>query len=130
MLKLITRIVLAWLAGGVLAFGVAAAQTSEVKAKVDVAKAEGVVGEMWDGYLGLVHGAAEPDVKLAVQEINWGRSKVYAQAADRNKVAVEVAGISAFKSIIEAKIQPGQFYRDDQGVWLKKPDPAATEPKK
>jgi uncharacterized protein len=145
LLKLLTRIVLAWLVGSLLAFGSASAQVddlqsgelhmsearmSEAKARVDAAKAEGAVGEQWDGYLGLVHGNAEDDVKAALQVINWARSRLYGQAAERNKVTSEVAGVSAFKAFILAKVPPGEFYRNDQGTWIKKPDPAAAGKKK
>lgn len=144
-MKIITRTMLAGLAASLALAGPAFAQLNELqsgeiprtdaqrieaKARVDRAKAEGVVGEQWDGYLGLVHGNAEEDVRAAVQVINWGRSLVYGQAAERNKVAVTVAGIAAFKAFIEARIPPGEVYQNDQGVWVKKLAPGAKGPKK
>jgi uncharacterized protein YdbL (DUF1318 family) len=144
-LRRFTRITLACLAASLVGAGAASAQMSdldsgeiptsetqkvEAKARVDRAKAEGVVGEQWDGYLGLVHGNAEQDVQAAVQVINWGRLQVYEQAAERNKVTAQVAGVAAFKAFIEAKVPPGEFYRNDQGIWVRKPDPTAASERK
>jgi uncharacterized protein YdbL (DUF1318 family) len=141
LLRRFTRITLACLAASLVGVGAASAQMGdldsgeiptsetqkvEAKARVDRAKADGVVGEQWDGYLGLVHGNAEQDVQAAVQVVNWGRLQVYEQAAARNRVTAQVAGVAAFKAFIEAKIPPGEIYRNDQGTWVVKPDPAAA----
>jgi uncharacterized protein YdbL (DUF1318 family) len=106
---------------GVAGLGVSAyAQTAEAKARVDAAKAAGVVGEQADGYLGLVTGAADPAVKAAVAEINAGRAQVYREAAARNNVSPEAAGAAAFETVVKGKLKPGEYYRPAGGGWVKK----------
>jgi hypothetical protein len=109
------------LAGAVVAAGGAAiAQTADAKARVDSAKAAGVVGEQADGFLGLVTGAADPAVKAAVDEINAGRAQLYREAAAKNGVSPEAAGAAAFNSVVKAKLKPGEFYKPAGGGWVRK----------
>lgn len=103
-----------------LGAGSAAYAQTEAKAKVDAAKAAGIVGEQADGMLGLVAGDADPAIKAAVAEINTGRSAVYREAAARNGVTIEAAGASTFQTVIQAKIKPGEFYKPAGGGWVKK----------
>lgn len=100
--------------------GVAIAQTSEAKARVDSAKAAGIVGEQGDGFLGFVTGAADPALRAAVGEINAGRAQLYREAAARNGVTPEAAGASAFQAVIKAKLKPGEYYKPNGGGWVKK----------
>ncbi|MDC7684754.1 YdbL family protein [Asticcacaulis sp. BYS171W] len=93
---------------------------SAAKATVDAAKAAGTVGEQSDGYLGLVKGSADGATKDAVDEINAGRAKVYAEAAAKNGVSPAAAGASAFTNIILPKVKAGEFYKDDSGSWKQK----------
>jgi uncharacterized protein YdbL (DUF1318 family) len=68
--------------------GAAYADPAAAKAAVDAAKAQGVVGEQADGFLGFVNaGAASADVRAAVAEINAGRRQLYSQAAARTASA-------------------------------------------
>lgn len=97
-----------------------AADPAKSKALVDAAKVQGVVGEQSDGYLGFVTADAEPALKAAVAEINAGRAQLYRQAAARNNVAPEVAGVSAFKTVVEARLKPGDYYKTPAGEWVKK----------
>jgi uncharacterized protein YdbL (DUF1318 family) len=100
--------------------GASLAQTAAAKAKVDAAKAAGVVGEQADGLLGLVTGSAPPDVTQAVAEINTGRTGVYREAATRNNVSVEAAGASTFETVIKPKLKPGEFYKPAGSGWVRK----------
>jgi len=100
--------------------GAAYTQTADAKARVDAAKAAGVVGEQADGFLGLVTGNADPAVKAAVAEINAGRAQVYREAAARNNVSPEAAGASAFETVIKGKLKPGEYYRPTGGGWVRK----------
>src|SRR5215471_1351386 len=93
--------------GAAAAGGVAIAQ-SDSKAIVDSAKAAGVVGEQSDGFLGLVTGAADPAIKAAMAEINAGRAQIYREAAAKNGVTPEAAGVSAFYSVVKARLRPGE----------------------
>lgn len=100
--------------------GAAYADPAAAKAAVDAAKAQGVVGEKADGFLGLVTGTADDAVKAAVAEINAGRSQLYAQAAAKNGVTPAAAGASAFKTVVQDRLKAGEYYQTPAGVWVRK----------
>src|SRR5690606_40145663 len=77
--------------------GAALAQSPQAKALVDQAKAQGVVGEQSDGFLGFVSGGGDAAVRSAVAEINAGRAQLYQSAAARNGVTPAAAGAAAFE---------------------------------
>ncbi|HEX8469561.1 MAG TPA: DUF1318 domain-containing protein, partial [Brevundimonas sp.] len=66
---------------GVAATG-ALAQTSAQKSMIDAAKAQGVVGEQADGYLGVV-GSVSGSVRAQVDSINIQRRAYYTDLAGR-----------------------------------------------
>jgi uncharacterized protein len=107
------------IAAAALAAGAAQAQ-SQAKALVDTAKAQGVVGEQADGLLGFVKAGGDAALKAAVDEINAGRLQLYREAAARNGVTPAAAGGSAFKTVIMAKLKPGEYYRPEGGGWTQK----------
>jgi len=98
----------------------AAADVAASKAVVDAAKAKGTVGERNNGFLGFVSGSGDAATTAAVNEINQGRSTVYGQAAAKNGVSPEAAGISAYANVIVPKLKAGEFYQDANGNWVKK----------
>ncbi|MFC3068180.1 YdbL family protein [Phenylobacterium soli] len=108
------------LAGAVFATGAVAIAQSDAKARVDSAKAAGIVGEQGDGFLGFVSGAADPALKAAVDEINAGRAQLYREAAAKNGVSPEAAGASAFNTVVKAKLKPGEYYKPNGGAWTRK----------
>jgi len=103
-----------------LAIAPAAAIAMDAKSAVDAAKAQGVVGEQADGFLGFVKPSSDTALKAAVQEINDGRAGLYRQAAAKNGVSVEAAGASAYTTIVQAKLKPGEYYKPTNGGWTKK----------
>jgi uncharacterized protein YdbL (DUF1318 family) len=103
-----------------LAITPAAAYAMDAKAAVDAAKAQGVVGEQADGFLGFVKPSSDPALKAAVDEINQGRAALYRQAAAKNGVSVEAAGASAYTTVVQARIKPGEFYKPAGGGWVRK----------
>ena len=103
-----------------LAIAPAAAFALDAKSAVDAAKAAGVVGEQADGFLGFVKPSADTALKAAVQEINEGRAALYRQAAAKNGVSPEAAGASAYTTIVQAKLKPGEYYKPAGGGWVKK----------
>ena len=109
------------IAGAIAATGgVAVAQSADAKARVDAAKSAGIVGEQGDGFLGFVTTAADPAIKAAVAEINAGRAQLYQEAATKNNVSPAAAGASAFNTVVQAKLRPGDFYKPLGGGWTKK----------
>ncbi len=103
-----------------LAVTPAAAYAMDAKAAVDAAKAQGLVGEQADGFLGFVKASADPALKAAVDEINQGRAALYRQAAAKNGVSVEAAGASAYTTVVQARIKPGEYYKPAGGGWVQK----------
>ena|ERR1043165_2695368 len=103
-----------------LAIAPAAAICMDAKSAVDAAKAAGVVGEQADGFLGFVKASSDTALKAAVQEINDGRAALYRQAAAKNGVSPEAAGASAYTTIVQAKLKPGEYYKPANGGWMKK----------
>jgi uncharacterized protein YdbL (DUF1318 family) len=97
----------------------ACAQTASAKATVDAAKAAGKVGEQGDGLIGFVGGSADAATAAAVNEINAGRRKVYAQTAAKAGVTPEAAGEAAAQMLLK-KMPAGQYYKPIGGSWTKK----------
>jgi uncharacterized protein YdbL (DUF1318 family) len=116
-----TKHILGVLAGtAAVAVAAAAIAQSDAKARVDSAKAAGVVGEQADGFLGFVTASADPALKAAVAEINAGRAELYRKAAAKNGVSPAAAGAAAFQTVVEAKLKPGEYYRPAGGGWVRK----------
>ena len=87
---------------------------------VDQAKAEGVIGEQFDGYLGVVDGqAASADVQRWIAEINAKRRQVYTGIASENGQSIAVVGQLTAERLINSA-DPGSFYQDAEGVWRRK----------
>jgi uncharacterized protein YdbL (DUF1318 family) len=117
---MIRRTLLAAFAVATLAFAGAVHAQSAAKAAVDAAKAEGVVGEQADGFLGYVKPAeADAALKAAVSEINAGRAQLYREAAAKNNVTPEAAGSAAFNTVVKLKLKAGEFYKPAGGGWVK-----------
>lgn len=112
-------------AAAVTALGVAAgaafAQTAQQKTLIDSAKAEGVVGEQADGYLGVRQPAsADAALQAAVRATNDGRRAVYARSAAEAGVTADVAGARMFEAQLLPRISSGQWYRNTQGQWVQR----------
>jgi uncharacterized protein YdbL (DUF1318 family) len=93
----------------------AGVQSAGAKAEVDQAKAQGVVGEQADGFLGLVSGG-DPSVRAAMAEINAGRAQAYRDAAARSGVSPETAGQATARQLA-ARLGPGEYFRTADGRW-------------
>jgi hypothetical protein len=107
-------------AAGALAFAGAAAVAAASPA-IEEAKAQCVVGEQSDGYLGIVDAAkADENLKREVRANNQQRKAIYADFAAKNGLTVETAAaIFAEQQVNGAP--PGQCVRDPNGAWVKKP---------
>lgn len=121
------KVVLAAAAFGALSVTAAAIATPAAaydlasdKAMVDAAKAQGIVGEQADGFLGFVTPSSDAALKAAVDNINAGRRDLFSQAAAKNGVSVDAAGQSAFATSIFPNLPAGYYYQDATGAWIKK----------
>jgi hypothetical protein len=85
---------------------------------IDAAIEAGQVGETIDGLLGVV-GSADPAIIRKVNEINNRRAAKYAEvAAQTGTTPAQVARLTGEKQI--AKLDPGEYYMDESGVWKRK----------
>lgn len=84
---------------------------------LQTAKAQGMVGEQADGYLGIVRSA--PGVQALVNDINSRRRAHYEQIAKKNGTSVQVVEALAGKKAIDMTPR-GQFVRDQSGNWIRK----------
>lgn len=111
-------------AAAIAALGVAAgaafAQTAQQKAMIDAAKAQGVVGEQADGYLGFRQPSPDPTLTQAVTVTNVARREAYARSAQAAGTTAEVAAARAFVTIVLPRISSGEWYRDAQGRWVQR----------
>lgn len=98
----------------------AMAQTSAQKAMIDAAKAQGVVGEQADGFLGFRTASSDSALRDAVTTTNSARRAAYAQSAAGAGTTADVAGVRMFETLIQARIPAGQWYRNASGTWVQK----------
>lgn len=100
--------------------GAALAQTNAQKALIDAAKAQGVVGEQADGYLGFRTPASDAALTEAVTVTNSARRQAYAQSASSAGTTADVAGARMFESQLMPRITSGQWYRNASGQWVQR----------
>ncbi|HEY1223841.1 MAG TPA: DUF1318 domain-containing protein [Brevundimonas sp.] len=111
----------------ILALGVAAgaafAQTSEQKAMIDAAKAQGIVGEQADGYVGIREpGSVSAELRAAITAMNSARRDAYARSAAEagDGATTEAAGARMFERLLFPRITTGQWYRNSAGQWQRR----------
>jgi len=101
-----------------------AAQSS---VQVAAARASGVVGERFDGYLGY---AAAPSAALRAQvdSINIRRRSLYSSLAVRRSVTPQDVGIAAACELMR-RVAVGEVYMLSDGVWRRRgPGQSAPRP--
>lgn len=81
------------------------------------ARAQGIVGEKLDGYVGAVTGSAEAGA--VVDEVNARRRAEYEKISAQNGQPVSVVGKVAAETIING-LPPGSLYQDANGAWKRK----------
>lgn len=79
------------------------------------ARAAGQVGELPDGYLGVV-GAPNAALTALVNKINIQRKAVYTQKSAASNATVEEMAFTSGCNLI-AKTVPGEKYKDPNGNW-------------
>jgi len=81
------------------------------------AKQQGLVGEMQNGYLGVVVNNAE--AKALVDSVNAKRKSIYINLARKNKITMQQVTALAGKKALE-KTQSGHYIQNSSGQWVKK----------
>ena len=79
------------------------------------ARAAGEVGELPDGYLGLV-GGGSAELRALVNAINIQRKAAYTQKAQATGATVEQLAFTSGCNLI-AQTKPGEKYRAPDGGW-------------
>ena len=87
---------------------------------IEQAKAQGVIGEMATGYLGIADPSkASADLKRRVDEINAGRLQAYTEiATERGQTVGVVGALMAEKQF--ARAQAGEVLKPEGQGWIKK----------
>lgn len=81
-------------------------------------KSEGVIGELPDGYIGLVSSSASSDAKRMVADVNAKRKSIYQKQAAKNNISLnEVQKIAAKRNF--SKTRAGHYIKVN-GSWVKK----------
>ena len=114
--KFFVQVLMATLVMAVIGFGV----TSPARAlSLNDAKAQGLLGEQPNGYLGVVPGNANAQVSALIEQINGKRRAAYQSVANSNGTTVksveDVAGIKLLE-----RVQSGQWFMDSQSKWLRR----------
>lgn len=111
------RRLLRWMTGALAA---TALLTSAARAEtLDGARAKGLIGERPDGYVGAV-GSPTPDIQTLISNINQQRRTKYEAIAKQKGVPVEQIGALTAEKVIQENLQPGWYYMDSGGNWVKK----------
>lgn len=101
-----------------LALGIAAPAAAQTRSAIAAARAGGIVGERYDGYLAVAAGAPE-DVRRQVRAINIRRRSLYTGLASRRGVNLEAVGIAAGCELL-AQVKVGEAYILNDGVWRRR----------
>ena len=96
----------------------AAAPASAQTPAVDAARGAGVIGERYDGYIG-VAGPASPAVRSQVARINIQRRSLYSRLASSKGVSPQDVGITAGCQIL-ARVGLGEAYMWADGAWRRR----------
>ncbi|NKB32919.1 MAG: DUF1318 domain-containing protein [Pseudomonadales bacterium] len=83
------------------------------------AKADGLVGEQRDGFVGLVVSNASPEVQVIVRDVNAQRRQRYQEIAQENGISVEQVAAVAYERAVQAT-QSGHYIQNASGAWVRK----------
>ena len=91
------------------------------------ARASGIVGERYDGYLGAA-GALSPSLRAQVGAINIKRRALFSNLASRRGVTSGDVGVAAACALLE-RVGVGEIYLLNEGQWRRRaPGEAAPRP--
>ena len=83
------------------------------------AKADGLIGEKTDGYVGFVVGNIPSDVRALVNDVNRQRKARYQQVAAQNNLTLQQVTTRAFERAT-TNTKPGHYLQAGNGNWRKK----------
>lgn len=79
-------------------------------------KADGLIGEQANGYIGLVRQDVPAEIRKLVDEVNAKRKAGYQEIATKQGVSLESVELVGGNTAIE-KTLPGNYVRDASGSW-------------
>jgi uncharacterized protein YdbL (DUF1318 family) len=85
-------------------------------AEILAARRAGLIGERFDGYVGLVTSNVSQDLRRQVSALNIRRRTLYSNLAARKGVSPEEVGVTAACSLFR-RIGVGEYYLLGQGGW-------------
>jgi len=88
-------------------------------ADLGTAKAQGLVGEQNDGYLGLVKSDAPADVKKLVADVNVQRKTHFSEIAAKNGIAASEAAKVFAREAVQRTVS-GNYVQNASGAWVRK----------
>ena len=83
------------------------------------AKAQGLIGERNDGYVGYVTKSPNNEVKALVKTINNKRKTVFQETASKTGATTEQVAQRFYQRAVGAT-KANQYYQDSSGSWVKK----------
>ncbi len=86
---------------------------------LDEAKAQGLVGEQLNGYLGIVTSSPSNSLRSLVNDVNQQRRALYQRSADEASVELSVFEARAGQRL-QQRAKPGEFIQDKNGQWRRK----------
>jgi len=123
------QFVLAGIAAAAAALTATVAMAQAGDAALAQARANGLIGEQADGYLGFVPGATiSADLRGRVDQNNIQRRQLYTRRATERSVSVnEMAAAVACEVFQRPRIAVGERYRNEAGQWRQRTAGAAIE---
>ena len=104
---------------GLLAFislAIPVAAPAQETSAIVAAKSAGLIGERYDGYLGLASANVSGELRRQVGAVNIRRRALYSDLAARKGVSPEEVGITAACSLLR-RVRLGEYYLLGQGGW-------------
>lgn len=93
---------------------------------ISQARAQGLIGEQADGYLGFVPGAQiSADLRGRVEQNNMQRRQLYTRRANERGVSVNEMAAAVACEVFQSRIAVGEKYRNQAGQWRQR---TATTP--
>lgn len=106
------------LIGATMAAALLIAAPASADPVVDTAVSSGIAGEQTDGYIGFrTEAGVDSDLRARVEQINIRRRQVYTQRASERGVSVNEMAAAVACEIYAARIEVGEYYRDESGQW-------------
>ena len=98
-------------------FGAGPAATAQTPA-LDAARSGGLIGERFDGYIGVVS-ALPPAVRGQVSSVNIQRRSLYSRLAASRGVTPQDVGVTAGCQLL-GRVAVGQAYMLQDGLWRRR----------